>query len=87
MLSHGEQQRLAFARVFFQRPEICFADEATSAIDAESESALYGRLREIVPTVVSVGHRKSLRQHHEWCLKCVDGGEDTRSWSFGAMSG
>ena len=89
MLSHGEQQRLAFARVFFQRPEVCFADEATSAIDAESETALYSRLREIVPTVVSVGHRESLRQHHEWSLKFGGIGDDEDVpgvWTFRAIS-
>ena len=80
VLSHGEQQRLSFARVFFQRPDICFADEATSAIDAHSESALYQRLRDIVPTVISVGHRVSLDKHHEWSLQPDE--SSPAAWKF-----
>jgi putative ATP-binding cassette transporter len=66
-LSGGEQQRLGFARVLLLKPEIVFLDEATSAVDEASESALYRLLREAAwhPTIVSVGHHGALRRFHE----------------------
>ena len=59
VLSIGEQQRLAFARVLYNRPAIVFLDEATSATDEGLEHALYRRLRADLPEamLVSVGHR------------------------------
>jgi len=66
-LSIGEQQRLAFARIFLARPEIVFLDEATSALDEAAEMSLYRMLREASwrPTIVSVGHHGSLRRFHD----------------------
>jgi putative ATP-binding cassette transporter len=65
-LSPGEQQRIAFARALVQRPDWLFLDEATSAVDEESEASLYGLLRDRLPgaALVSVGHRGSLRPFH-----------------------
>ena len=65
-LSPGEQQRIAFARALVQNPEWLFLDEATSALDEETEARLYALLRERLPrtTVVSVGHRSTLRAFH-----------------------
>ena len=65
-LSPGEQQRIAFARALVQKPEWLFLDEATSALDEETEARLYALLRERLPgtTVVSVGHRSTLRAFH-----------------------
>jgi vitamin B12/bleomycin/antimicrobial peptide transport system ATP-binding/permease protein len=69
-LSLGEQQRLAFARIFLTKPELLFLDEATSALDESSEARLYGLLRAASwrPTVVSVGHRSTLRNFHDEIL-------------------
>ncbi|OBS08891.1 ABC transporter ATP-binding protein/permease [Acidihalobacter prosperus] len=66
VLSLGEQQRVAFARVLLQRPAYVFLDEATSALDEPSELALYGLLTEVLPStaVVSVGHRSTLFAFH-----------------------
>lgn len=78
-LSGGEQQRLGFARVLLMRPEIVFLDEATSALDEAGETALYRLLREADwrPTIVSVGHHRSLRRFHNavidlGCAKVAD---------------
>jgi vitamin B12/bleomycin/antimicrobial peptide transport system ATP-binding/permease protein len=66
-LSGGEQQRLAFARVFLAEPAVVVLDEATSALDEAMETHLYRLLREAPwhPTIVSVGHRSTLRAFHD----------------------
>src|SRR5439155_7432868 len=66
-LSIGEQQRLAFARVLLDRPEIVLLDEATSALDEAAEMSLCRLLREAPwrPTVVSVGHHGTLQRLHD----------------------
>ena len=65
-LSPGEQQRIAFSRALVQKPAWLFLDEATSALDEASEVRLYTLLRERLPgvTLVSVGHRSTLRPFH-----------------------
>ncbi len=66
-LSLGEQQRLGFARIMLSEPAIVFLDEATSAIDEAREARCYRLLRNAPwrPTIVSVGHRASLRFLHD----------------------
>ena len=66
VLSGGERQRVAFARLFIDRPNIIVMDEATAALDIESEHALLTRLFEALPeaTVISVGHRPGLAALH-----------------------
>jgi putative ATP-binding cassette transporter len=66
-LSLGEQQRLAFARVLLMEPSVVIMDEATSALDEPAEARLYGLIRKQAhrPTVVSVGHRSTLREFHD----------------------
>jgi putative ATP-binding cassette transporter len=65
-LSPGEQQRIAFVRALVQKPDWLFLDEATSAVDEASEARLYALLRDRLPstTLVSVGHRSTLRPFH-----------------------
>jgi putative ATP-binding cassette transporter len=69
-LSLGEQQRIAFARVFLAEPKVVFLDEASSALDEASEARFYRMLREAPwqPTIVSVGHRSTLKVLHEHTL-------------------
>ncbi|MGE3781333.1 MAG: ABC transporter ATP-binding protein/permease [Alphaproteobacteria bacterium] len=69
-LSGGEQQRVGFARVLLMRPAIVFLDEATSALDEAAEAQLYRMLRDAEwgPTIVSVGHRGTLRRLHDSVL-------------------
>ncbi|MGF6601896.1 putative ATP-binding cassette transporter [Paraburkholderia sp. GAS448] len=70
MLSPGEQQRLAAARVLLQKPDFLFLDEATSALDPDNETVIYRVLNERLPNaaIVSVAHRKSLEAFHDQTL-------------------
>ena len=80
ILSGGEQQRLAFARVLLTAPDFIFLDEATSALDEPRELEMYRLLKEKLPraTIVSVGHRSTLFDVHDTELK-LDG---TGGWNL-----
>ena len=66
MLSLGEQQRLAIARVILQKPDFLFLDEATASLDEAAEASLYRLLHERLKgtTIVSIGHRSTLGAFH-----------------------
>ncbi|HXC64734.1 MAG TPA: SbmA/BacA-like family transporter, partial [bacterium] len=67
ILSVGEQQRVAWARVFLQKPDWLFLDEATSALDEETQQALYAALAARLPktALISVAHSQNPREHHQ----------------------
>ncbi|MET3914600.1 putative ATP-binding cassette transporter [Variovorax sp. OAS795] len=73
-LSGGEQQRLSIARVLLKKPSWLFADEITSALDAEAEGVLYKRLSDRVKAaggaMVSIAHRAAVGDFHNqrWTL-------------------
>ena len=73
ILSLGEQQRLAFARILINQPRYVVLDEATSALDIKNESTLYQHLLNTNTTFVSVGHRPSLVKYHRWILEMQEG--------------
>ena len=66
-LSGGEQQRLAIVRALLAKPNWLFLDEATASLDENMEAAIYRTLAEKLPstTVVSIGHRSTLIDHHD----------------------
>ncbi|HEX2750425.1 MAG TPA: ABC transporter ATP-binding protein/permease, partial [Verrucomicrobiales bacterium] len=68
MLSLGEQQRVSFARLFLKKPIIAFLDEATSALDEPNEKELYLKLRKAGMSYLSVGHRTTLKEFHDWLI-------------------
>ena len=67
VLSGGEQQRLALARALLNKPDWLFLDEATASLPEDAQDALYRLLKERLPrtTLVSIGHRASLRGYHK----------------------
>ncbi len=67
VLSGGEQQRVGFARALLGRPDWLFLDEATAALDPDTEAVLYRALETELPdtTVISIAHRESLRRYHD----------------------
>lgn len=65
VLSLGEQQRLGFARVLISSPRYVFLDEATSAVDLDTEALLYRMIARLPDTTfISIGHRPSLFAYH-----------------------
>lgn len=68
VLSLGEQQRIAFARLFLRKPQFAFLDEATSALDEQNQEELYHRIRESSISFISVGHRTTLIPYHDRLL-------------------
>jgi vitamin B12/bleomycin/antimicrobial peptide transport system ATP-binding/permease protein len=82
VLSGGEQQRLAFARLFLNRPRFAFLDEATSALDPANEAMLYRRLAATPITFVSAGHRESLAEYHDRNLELAGNG----SWRLRSIA-
>lgn len=68
ILSLGEQQRIGFARAYLSGAEYIFVDEATSAIDVDTERRLYNQLLTREMTLVSIGHRPSVFAYHNLIL-------------------
>lgn len=74
LLSIGEQQRLAFARVLIAKPRYAMLDEATSALDSLNEDRLYHLLSATRTTFVSVSHHDSIRDYHQNVLELLGDG-------------
>ena len=66
LLSGGEQQRVALARIFLLKPDWLFLDESTAAMDENAEHAFYLSLRAALPDVayLTIAHRSTLRAVH-----------------------
>ncbi|KAL1920270.1 uncharacterized protein VTP21DRAFT_1416 [Calcarisporiella thermophila] len=69
VLSGGEKQRVAMARLFYHRPEFAILDECTSAVSVDVEALMYQYAREIGITLFTVSHRTTLLRHHEYVLR------------------
>eukprot|EP00210_Caulerpa_lentillifera_P005222 g4989.t1 len=75
VLSLGEQQRVAFLRLFLRCPYLAILDEATSALDVKTESILYQKLASMCTCYISVGHRLQLVDYHSHVLEYSGKGE------------
>ncbi|MBL6802519.1 MAG: ABC transporter ATP-binding protein/permease [Synechococcus sp. BS307-5m-G38] len=87
ILSLGEQQRLAFGRLLLNAPRFVVLDEATSALDVATEDHLYSLLRQRELSVISIGHRPTLKQFHDTVLELTGDGSwrlmPATSYDFG----
>eukprot|EP01096_Ripella_sp_DP13-Kostka_P015549 TRINITY_DN7348_c0_g1_i1.p1 TRINITY_DN7348_c0_g1~~TRINITY_DN7348_c0_g1_i1.p1 ORF type:complete len:727 (+),score=355.64 TRINITY_DN7348_c0_g1_i1:147-2327(+) len=68
VLSGGEKQRIAMARLFYHRPAFGILDECTSAVSVDVESKLYETCKRLSITIFTVSHRPKLRHHHDYEL-------------------
>ncbi|HNM84532.1 MAG: ABC transporter ATP-binding protein/permease [Mycobacterium sp.] len=84
VLSPGEQQRIAFARVLLTKPRAVFLDEATSALDEPLEFLIYSMVRKELPDTifVSVTHRSTVSRHHNLHLELLGEGR----WEFSPVA-
>ena len=80
ILSLGEQQRLGIARALLQAPDFLFLDEATASLDEPSEAKLYALLHQTLKgaTIVSIGHRSTLKALHGRHITLEPDGEGHR---------
>lgn len=69
VLSGGEKQRLAMARLFYHRPKFAVLDECTSAVSVDIEAKMYEYCKEIGCTLFTISHRKTLWAFHDYVLK------------------
>ncbi|KAK7243682.1 hypothetical protein RIF29_38492 [Crotalaria pallida] len=84
VLSLGEQQRLAFARLLLSKPQLVLLDESTSALDEANEVHLYQKIGAAGITYISIGHRSTLCDYHDRILRIytADANNEQPNWSI-----
>lgn len=81
VLSGGEKQRMAIARLFYHEPKYAFLDEGTSAVSSDVEGLLYERCKDRGITVITLSTRASLRKYHTFNL-LLGVGDDGFDWEM-----
>ena len=81
VLSGGEKQRMAFARLLYHEPRYVVVDEGTSAVSSDVEGLLYERCKDRGITLLTISTRVSLKRYHEWNLD-LGQGEEGDEWIF-----
>jgi putative ATP-binding cassette transporter len=87
-LSVGEQQQLAIARVLLKQPQFVVLDEATSAVDPETEQQLFKKLSSRGITLITVSARPSLLRFHSRILNVKherEGSSSDKGWYIASI--
>ncbi|KAG4034665.1 hypothetical protein MFRU_002g00220 [Monilinia fructicola] len=81
VLSGGEKQRMAIARLLYHEPRYAFIDEGTSAVSSDVEGLLYETCKEKGITLITISTRASLKRYHTFNLT-LGLGDDGAEWEY-----
>ena len=81
VLSGGEKQRIAMARLIYHKPMYAILDECTSSVAIDVEGHLYSYMKQIGITLMTVSHRQTVWKYHDYLLRF----KGDKQFEFGLM--